>query len=268
MDSNCIAIFLLGVKLIVMNYILHDFKKTRKARNENLPTKFVWSFVAICLLLAYGLPAINITLDQTVFIAVFAISGMLGLYSLIKVHTFKEYKKMYKQVLTQSNMNTTDYNNASQIVKDASLKQIELDKNYTSNKSGFAFFHDLFVKRHRKILTKAVKKQSVIILAIFAVVIVLFQFNGEFKSKMNNVLMQYLPYFVFIMYIINRSSSVTQAMFMNCDHSMLTYRFYRTPKVILGIFKERLRTLITINLLPAILIGLGLAFLLYLSGRY
>lgn len=260
--------FVLGVKLIVMNYILHDFKKTRKARNENLPTKFVWSFVAICLLLAYGLPAINITLDQTVFIAVFAISGMLGLYSLIKVHTFKEYKKMYKQVLTQSNMNTTDYNNASQIVKDASLKQIELDKNYTSNKSGFAFFHDLFVKRHRKILTKAVKKQSVIILAIFAVVIVLFQFNGEFKSKMNNVLMQYLPYFVFIMYIINRSSSVTQAMFMNCDHSMLTYRFYRTPKVILGIFKERLRTLITINLLPAILIGLGLAFLLYLSGRY
>lgn len=260
--------FVLGVKLIVMNYILHDFKKTRKARNENLPTKFVWSFVAICLLLAYGLPAINITLDQTVFIAVFVISGMLGLYSLIKVHTFKEYKKMYKQVLTQSNMNTTDYNNASQIVKDASLKQIELDKNYTSNKSGFAFFHDLFVKRHRKILTKAVKKQSVIILAIFAVVIVLFQFNGEFKSKTNNVLMQYLPYFVFIMYIINRSSSVTQAMFMNCDHSMLTYRFYRTPKVILGIFKERLRTLITINLLPAILIGLGLAFLLYLSGRY
>lgn len=260
--------FVLGVKLIVMNYILHDFKKTRKARNENLPTKFVWSFVAICLLLAYGLPAINITLDQTVFIAVFVISGMLGLYSLIKVHTFKEYKKMYKQVLTQSNMNTTDYNNASQIVKDASLKQIELDKNYTSNKSGFAFFHDLFVKRHRRILTKAVKKQSVIILAIFAVVIVLFQFNGEFKSKTNNVLMQYLPYFVFIMYIINRSSSVTQAMFMNCDHSMLTYRFYRTPKVILGIFKERLRTLITINLLPAILIGLGLAFLLYLSGRY
>ena len=57
-----------------------------------------------------------------------------------------------------------------------------------------------------------------------------------------------------------------QAMFMNCDHSMLTYRIYRTPKVILGIFKERLKTLITINLLPATLIGLGLALLLFLSG--
>ena len=68
------------------------------------------------------------------------------------------------------------------------------------------------------------------------------------------------------MYAINRSSSVTQAMFMNCDHSMLTYRIYRTPKVILGLFKERLKTLIIINLLPSTLIGLGLAILLYLSG--
>ena len=79
--------------------------------------------------------------------------------------------------------------------------------------------------------------------------------------------MVYLPYFVFIIYCINRSSSVTQAMFMNCDHSMLTYRIYRTPKVILGIFKEGLKTLITINLLPAFLIGGGLALLLYLSGE-
>ena len=68
------------------------------------------------------------------------------------------------------------------------------------------------------------------------------------------------------MYCINRSSSVTQAMFMNCDHSMLTYRIYRTPQVILGIFKERLKTLITINLMPAVLIGGGLTLLLYLSG--
>ena len=173
---------------------------------------------------------------------------------------------MYKQILTTSNVYVIQNNSGTQAMKNTSLNQIELDKNYTSNKSGFAYFHDLFVKRHRKILTKAVKKQSVIILIIFAAVIIGFQFSAEFKSKTNNILMQYLPYFVFIMYCINRSSSVTQAMFMNCDHSMLTYRIYRTPKVILGIFKERLKTLITINLLPASIIGLGLALLLYLSG--
>ena len=258
--------FALAIKLIVMNYCIYDFKKTNKTSNENLPTKFVWGFVAVCLLLAYGLPAINIVINQTMFLCVFVIAIILGIISLVKIHNFKDYRRMYKQILTESNVYAQERATASQAMKDTSLKQIELDKNYTSNKSGFAYFHDLFVKRHRKILTTAVKKQSVVILLIIIAMIIGIQINNDFKVRTNQILMVYLPYFVFIMYCINRSSSVTQAMFMNCDHSMLTYRIYRTPKVILGIFKERLKTLITINLLPAILIGGGLALLLYLSG--
>ena len=258
--------FVLAIKLIVMNYSIYDFKKTNKASNENIPTKFVWGFVAVCLVLSYGLPAMNIVITQGIFLYVFIISIILGIYSLIKIHNFKDYRKMYKQVLTESNVYMQERNTGTQAMKNTSLKQIELDRNYISSKSGFAYFHDLFVKRHRKILTKAVKKQSVIILGIFIAVIFGIQMNDEFKSRINKILMIYLPYFVFIMYCINRSSSVTQAMFMNCDHSMLTYRIYRTPKVILGIFKERLKTLITINLIPATLIGLGLALILFLSG--
>lgn len=86
------------------------------------------------------------------------------------------------------------------------------------------------------------------------------------RTKINDFTLRYLPYFVFIMYIINRGTVVTQAMFMNCDHSMLTYRFYKTPKVILSLFKERLKTLIQINLLPAIVIAIGLPLILYLTG--
>ena len=258
--------FAVAIKLIVMNYCIYDFKKTNKASNENLPTKFVWGFVAVCLLLAYGLPAISITIDQNIFLYVFIIAIILGIVSLVKIHNFKDYKRMYKQVLTESNVYMQERATGTQAMKDTSLKQIELDRNYASNKSGFAYFHDLFVKRHRKILTTAVKKQSVVILLIIIAMIIGIQMNNDFKVKTNEILMVYLPYFVFIMYCINRSSSVTTSMFMNCDHSMLTYRIYRTPKVILGIFKERLKTLIIINLLPAIFIGGGLALLLYLSG--
>lgn len=261
-----IPFFVLSIKLIVMNYSIYKFKKTNKASNENLLNKFGWSFVGICLLLAYGLPAINITINQTIFLYIFIIAIILGIVSLVKIHNFKNYRRLYKQLLTESNVYMQEKASGTQAMKDNSLKQIELDKNYTSNKAGFAFFHDLFVKRHRKILTKAVKKQSVVILLIIIAMIIGIQMNNDFKVRTNEILMVYLPYFVFIMYLINRSSSVTQAMFMNCDHSMLTYRIYRTPKVILGIFKERLKTLITINLLPAVLIGGGLALLLYLSG--
>ena len=261
-----IPFFVLSIKLIVMNYSIYKFKKTNKASNENLLNKFGWSFVGICLLLAYGLPAINITINQTIFLYIFIVAIILGIVSLVKIHNFKNYRRLYKQLLTESNVYMQEKASGTQAMKDNSLKQIELDKNYTSNKAGFAFFHDLFVKRHRKILTKAVKKQSVVILLIIIAMIIGIQMNNDFKVRTNEILMVYLPYFVFIMYLINRSSSVTQAMFMNCDHSMLTYRIYRTPKVILGIFKERLKTLITINLLPAVLIGGGLALLLYLSG--
>lgn len=261
-----IPFFVLSIKLIVMNYSIYKFKKTNKASNENLLNKFGWSFVGICLLLAYGLPAINITINPTIFLYIFIVAIILGIVSLVKIHNFKNYRRLYKQLLTESNVYMQEKASGTQAMKDNSLKQIELDKNYTSNKAGFAFFHDLFVKRHRKILTKAVKKQSVVILLIIIAMIIGIQMNNDFKVRTNEILMVYLPYFVFIMYLINRSSSVTQAMFMNCDHSMLTYRIYRTPKVILGIFKERLKTLITINLLPAVLIGGGLALLLYLSG--
>lgn len=258
--------FVVAVKLIVMNYLIYKYKKTNKIANENLPTKIVWSFVGICLLLAYGLPFLGITINSIIFLCFSIIAILLGIYSLIKIHNFKDYRKMYKQILTESNVYMQEKANGTQAMKDNSLKQIELDTKYTSNKTGFAYFHDLFVKRHKKILTEAVKKQSVVILIIITAMIIGITMNENFKTKTNEILLVYLPYFVFIMYLINRSSSVTQAMFMNCDHSMLTYRIYRTPKVILGIFKERLKTLITINLLPAVLIGGGLALLLYLSG--
>ena len=195
-----IPFFVLGIKLIVMNYCIYDFKKTNKASNENLPTKFVWGFVGICLLLAYGLPAINITLNQTIFLYVFIIAVILGIVSLVKIHNFNDYRRMYKQVLTESNVYIQEKATGTQAMKDTSLKQIELDKNYTSNKSGFAYFHDLFVKRHRKILTTAVKKQSIVILLIIIAMIIGIQMNNDFKVKTNEILLVYLPYFVFIMY--------------------------------------------------------------------
>ena len=113
---------------------------------------------------------------------------------------------------------------------------------------------------------KSAKKTAIITFLIFVGIIVGVEINSDMRTRTNELLMTMLPWFVFVMYMINRGTVVTQAMFMNCDHSMLTYRFYKTPKVILALFKERLKTLIKINLLPAIVISVGLPILLYLTG--
>lgn len=66
------------------------------------------------------------------------------------------------------------------------------------------------------------------------------------------------------MYAINRGTGFTKALFMNCDHSLLTYSFYKQPKFILKLFQIRLREIIKVNLLPALVIGRGSAnFALY-----
>ena len=92
------------------------------------------------------------------------------------------------------------------------------------------------------------------------------QINEGLRTKTNELLMSSLPYFVFIMYLINRGQTVTQSMFMNCDHSMLTYAFFRSPKAILSLFKERIKSVVFINAIPAILVGIGLSLLLYFTG--
>ena len=78
--------------------------------------------------------------------------------------------------------------------------------------------------------------------------------------------MTWLPYFVFIMYAINRGTNFTQALFMNCDHSLLTYSFYKQPNFILRLFQIRLREIMKINAVPALVIGGGLALILFVTG--
>lgn len=261
-----LPIFVVFSKMIVSYYSIYKFKKTKKATNENIPTKIVWGLIGILLAVGYGIPVLGFTINIPIFLVIFIIFAILGIISFIKINNFTQYKRMYKQILTNENVYVVQNQTSTQIIKDSVSKQIEYNEKYTSNKNGFAFFHELFVKRHRKILTEAVKKQFVIILIVFIATIIGIWLNNDFKERINGILMEYLPYFVFIMYILNRGTTVTQAMFMNCDHSMLSFRIYRTPKVLLGVFKERLKTLITINLFPAVEIGLGLTLLLFLTG--
>lgn len=261
-----LSVFVVIIKIIVSGYVLYDFEKSHIARNENLPTRILWASIAILLLLAYGFPFLGYSLSEESFIIVFVVSFILCLLSLIKINRFKEYKKMYKQILTHENIYMIQNQSGTKAIKDNLSKQIEFDSKLTSNKQGFAYFHDIFVKRHRKILTKAIKEQSIIILVIVSIVSIAVCKNNQIASQVNRMILVYLPYFVFIMYLLNRGTTVTQAMFMNCDYSMLNFRIYRTPSVILGLFKERLKTLIVVNLLPATIIAIALPVILFLSG--
>ena len=105
-----------------------------------------------------------------------------------------------------------------------------MDETITSDKTGYAYFNDLFVKRHKKILWRYSKKLSLIVVGVVIVIGIGELFFDEVGMIVQKFVLDYLPYFIFILYSFNSSKSVVQAMFRNCDHSMLTYSFYRRPE--------------------------------------
>ena len=146
-----------------------------------------------------------------------------------------------------------------------SWDMISQDQKITSQKTGYAYFNDLFIKRHKRILWRSSKRMTLICLGIVVFTGILEVFLAEAREVVQGFVLNYLPYFVFILYSFNSSKSVVQAMFRNCDHSMLTYSFYRRPDVILSLFRLRLRSLIVINLMPALVLAIGLPILLAIS---
>lgn len=95
--------------------------------------------------------------------------------------------------------------------------------------------------------------------------VVLLQFPG-IQSDVREVILNTLPFWSFILYFINRGTGFTRALFINCDHSLLTYSFYKQPKAVLKLFQIRLREITKINVVPALILGLGLDVLLLISG--
>lgn len=259
-------LFVCGVKLIVMAVtLLHDYRHEEKVRNENLPSAIVWSGMALLLIASYLPPFLGYAMNQTIFLALCGITIVAGSFGFVYVWRFGKYRTVCRMLLTSDSlmMNTVS---SAQVTQNIYLKKIETDLSQTSNKSGYAYLNELFMKRHSKMLTKAAKKISLVSAGILAAIVAAGYFRPDIMLNINKLLLTCFPYSLILMYYINRGRAITEALFMNCDHSMLTYRAYRQPKAILCLFTERLKYMSAINLLPASVIALELPLLLYISG--
>lgn len=260
-----IPFFVIGLKMSVAAYELWCYEKKGKANSENKLSKWAWILMGVLLVAAYGLPAVGVIVPGVVSIVVMCFSIIAGMISVKRILKFKHYRSMYQELLTEM-MTQIDSTVPAQLQKEQSHKNISSDTSITSTRKGFEYLNELFIKRHQKILWKSVKKIAMVTLVLIAGVSLAFQLQPGIKGKVNSLLMSFLPYFVFVMYAVNRGTGFTRALFVNCDHSLLTYSFYKQPKFILKLFQIRLREIIKINLLPAAVIGAGLAFLLFVSG--
>lgn len=231
--------------------------------DESKANKFTLPYTFLLLFLTYFLPLNDFALPLPVSAGLMLAMIPLGLLCWKTVANYGAYKEInQRQIRKQADM----MNKAKQKPGQMQAKRISEDTKITSSRKGFEYLNELFIKRHRNILWK----QTTIVLIGAACLLVLFCAlvirKPQSHELINHGIVKGLNVLPFVMYIINRGLSFTQALFMNCDHSLLTYPFYKKPKSILALFRIRLREIMKINAAPALLISFGLTLLLVLTG--
>lgn len=257
------VLFAVGIKTAVVGYMFKSFERGKDVDGTNPFGALTFPLVILCTASGAVLPLFNLQIPYLGIGGIMAAGTVLGVLGLIKICKFNHYREISRQTLMKAEAVRTDSKKATVT---NTVKTISADTNIKSNKKGFEYLNELFIKRHKKILWQPVLIISAIALAVFAIANIASAFSAEVAEMFNGALMNSLPYFLFIMYALNRGMSYARALFINCDHSLLTYSFYKKPKNILKLFTLRLKEIVVMNLLPAFIIGAGMSVLLYISG--
>ncbi len=219
----------------------------------------LYGLVLIIFLGIILLPFIHIFIPINWLMCLTIIIGIISCFSLKYLLDIKDYKQMYQKLVQVVDImnpkNDKDY--LKQAMVDVRDKDKKIDQKRIEKKKGYDYFNTIFFERHREILVRSAKKYSLLSIGVYIVLAYLLITKTSYQESIKNFLENRLGWFVLIMYFVNRGAIITQAMFFNCDHAMLTYSFYRAPKVILELFKKRLQTVAKVNLLPATVIGIG-----------
>ncbi len=218
--------------------------------------------------IAYILPFTDVSLiSENGYYMVLTAAAVMGAIALAMLLRYKHFRAFYRQFLNDtSSVIKNTKTNATNVTADTNRKYIGHNLDIVSNKNGFEYLNDLFIKRHFKLLMQPVLIISLSAAAIFAGMVILSTFDANLRSDMNQAVLVIMSVSLFIMYSISRGQAFTQALFINCDHCLLTFPFYKEPKSILKLFSIRLKSLIKINIIPAIVISIGMLAVIAFTG--
>lgn len=265
--SIVLIVFTFFIRFIGEALNIMFYKKYKYIWYSN--TKLYISILAILLVIML-LPFIDVFVPLKVIVTITILTIIFGSISANYLFNLDDYKLIYQKLFSIVNvMNSkTDKDYLRQAMVEVKDKDKKIDSKKLLNKKGYDLFNTIFFERHREILIRSAKKYSFILIGIYLIIGYLVVMDSSFSNDVSKFLHNNLGWFVVIMYFVNRGAIITQAMFFNCDHAMLNYNFYRKPKTLLELFKKRLLTISKVNLLPALVIGIGNTILLILCKNF
>ena len=256
--------------------------------------------IAILIFPAMAIIVINGMFIPTRYLLIAsAVLMVLGIWGFMKLRSFDS--DHHKRAL-RDNIVRTDLNEQKDEEATRQFKKITAAGSVSEGRTGFDFLNALFVRRHRKILYMRPVAIALLILAVLAIFI--FSFIGEYKHQfgssetsrmvlhnlLNMILLKpyedpLLPYdessvISFFRYLAQKhllamivpiaagdiSFKATQAMYINCDNSLMTFSFFKRRDKIMKLFDIRLRQLIRINAIPSVTCALAADFFLFYTG--
>lgn len=257
-----IPIFVISIKNIFNAFTLSSYLNKKELLNENKQTPFALLIAVLLLCLGYSLPYFNIGVNETTFYVIFILILIAGIISFIYITKYNYFTKMCKETLKKNEIIPDKTGIEMKAYKDQ-ITNVAIDN---TDKEGYAYFNYIFTKRHRKLLTKATKNISFGLIIFFVLAILSCLIFPSIDNNINDLLKNSIPYYLFVLYFLNRGQKICQTMFMNCDRSMLTYRFYREKTAILLLFEERLKTITKLNIIPGLLIAIFTDILIFITG--
>lgn len=153
---------------------------------------------------------------------------------------------------------------------DKALEKQNFNEQKFADKSGYDFLNAVFFDRH----SYSIKRSWIIKLGIVALVILGFSIfiliTGGIKDVKSNsdYISMMLGGFLFSFYLLNSVENTCKVMFFHCDHALLKYGFYREPGALLKCYKIRLKKILLMDMVIALLADVGLVFILMLNNTF
>lgn len=167
-------------------------------------------------------------------------------------------------VVVQGRLAVEEMGKSGSAVDEKSFSSESLRSHKFEHLKGYEYLNALFFARNKRQYRLLWRIKMIMIgsLSVVACVAVLFFFKDKELS-----LSGIMPGLVFILYLMCSGQRVCKSLFFNCDICLLKYGFYRQGDALLQNFRIRLRRLVWMDMLPALLLCGGIVAFVLCSGQ-
>lgn len=202
------------------------------------------------------------------------VSFGIGVVCFLYLWRYPSYNRLAKELVLRESLAFESDMDANAVAMEAAEIKVDEKKLDLSSqerkhekKKGYAYLNALFFERHQQFSRRLLMIKGGVILAVLVVLSVILLLFPSAQDETWNIMMQYSPAFVFLMYLMSSGKSICSALFFNCDRVLLKYGYYRKGRAVLENFFLRIGRIMLVDLIPAGLLSLIPVAVMIISGH-